>query len=254
MYIGDNVRFDTVPLPQATTVAQYSKVFSLKDVDKVSVVCGLGTINTTATALADFSIVVGKSTEGASSMAALVGATLSLGTTEATAYTNVDEVLIINHTGTDATGWINIDGTTWKISATGTTLSEHVITGTDSSGFIHALACAIATGATHLELTKGGTGATNAYMTLRVKDGGFGSQRNGFDISIHANNSSDGLEMRGVRKQGVIEFTPGDVTATNSSYDSFAVRLGTAVATAVKSIVVARIGGFNATQDNAVRL
>lgn len=218
-----------------------SQPFSLKDVSRVSVVCQLGaafsTALTTAVAPATVSVVCGTNGE-ASSMSVLTGATLVMGQATLGTLSKWDAVAISAH-GTVATCVINIDGSTFHVQANAT-LTDRQLNSSACSAFVHSVVSAIATYCTHLEtygLVTAGNATATATIYVRRKDGSTGRA---IDVSISNANaaSSDCVFIQGIKQTGIIEFTPNDVLATNSSYTHFGVRVNSGVTTQQFSAVV----------------
>ena len=260
-YLGDNIRSDialinmggaTLNIGGSTlgsTLGAFSKAFSLAGVHKVMVLCGIGPSTGVDTVSATFTVRVGTYTaQGGSAMTALTGATLALGGDASSGdFSNVSALMV----HTDATGAItaadtwSIDGTTYTMAAAGTVSDKTISTG--NIAFINDFQAALATGATHIEVF-GVVSSTDARAMIRPKDYGFmGSQSSGMGITATTNATTGELEQIPLLYEGVLEFTPNDVLATNSSYTHFAIEMDSPATTVPMVAVVIRVGAGNAS-------
>lgn len=244
-----------------------TQCFSLADVGRVTIVCGMH-VATMSCALsmainpATFTVVCGTySTAGGSALAILGGATLELGHATIGVLTNIQEFCVAAH-GTIATGrTITIDGVdyTGQPNASATDLQWNT---SGASAAILSLASRLSSNATHLEIygvVTAGNATATSLMYIRRKDFGPG-MADGITVSVTANASSDDqLCIAPIRYGGMIEFTPADVLATNTSYTHFAVRFNSAVTLAGatgmnNSVVVIREVGYQATSVHRTQL
>lgn len=228
-----------------------SQPFSLKDVDRVTVLCQLvaplSSVLATAIAPATISVVCGTNRE-ASGMTVLTGATFVMGQATIGELTKWESIAVSAH-GTIATAVITIDGATYHIQANAT-FADKQLSASACSVFTHRLASAITAFHPNLEtygLVTAGNGTATSVLYIRRKDGAADS----LSISISANTaSSDAVSIQGISQTGMIEFTPNDVLATNSSYTHFGVRFNQAVTTQIFSAVVLREKGYQSTNVN----
>ena len=267
-YLGEKLRMDLAILSigGAVGAASYqtsagvnSKAYSLEDVDRVMILCGEGESTGIAVNSGTFLITVGTySSGGGSAMSALVGATLKLGITSVGSF--VDSGLVEMRVHCDATGALtaadvfHIDNTSIVIAGTASVTDKKC--GTGNVAFMNSFVSWIATWATHLETGRTVTASTDTQTFIRHRDYGFrGPQASGIGvISTPGNATTAEVEWLALKYQGVIEFTPADVLATNTSYTHFAVRLNTTVTTAPFAAMVVRSGGRNATQTKRTQL
>ena len=267
-YLGENIRMDLGILSiggavggasAQSTAGVYSKAYSLADVDRVMVLCGMGETTGIAVTSATFSVVVGTYTaQGGSAMTALTGATLLLGITSVSSQANSGLVEMRVHR--DATGALTpgdvyfIDGSCIVMAAAGSVTDNTLSTG--NVAFMNDFVSWIATRTTHLELARTVTASTDTQTFVRQKDFGFaGPMGTGLSaISTVTNATTAELEILPLKYQGVIEFTPADVLATAASYTHFAVAINTTVTTQPMSAMVIRTGGRNATQTKRTQL
>lgn len=209
--------------------SQDSQPFSLKGVSKVAVICGINaarsTVLATAVAGATFSVVVGKSSDEISAMTLLTGATLELGQKTLGQLNNFECVYVGAETTVPVDRYIIIDGTTITGKVNSSVGDKNYLTSA-CSAMIHSLVSNIATHCTHLEtfgLVTAGDATVQSGIYIRRKDSGVGMAQ-GFSVSVSANaSSSDQVFICPIKQNGVIEFTPQDVLATNSSYTHFGV-------------------------------
>jgi len=265
-FLGERQKIDVAMIHNGGS-SWNSQCFSLADVGRVSIVCGMHVATMSsdigmAINPATFTVVVGTySSGGGSNLAVLAGATLELGHATIGVLTNIQEFCVAAH-GTIATGrMIVIDGTTY-IGQPNASASDKQWNTSGASAAILSLASRLSSNATHLE-TFGKVTANNATATslvyVRRKDYGPG-MKDGITVSVTANASSqDQLFITPIRYQGVIEFTPADVLATNTSYTHFAVRFNSAVTLAGatgmnNSVVIIREVGYQATNVHRVQL
>lgn len=255
-YLGEKFNIKNAVFNSTGTAAVYSQTFSLRDVSRVTILCNvneaISTVLATAIGAANFSVVCGTDC-AASSMSSLTSGVLTLGQTTLGTLTNWEEVLV----GADATvstgRTLVIDGTTFTINPN-SSVGDKSLLSSACSAFIHSVVSAIATHCTHLEtfgmVTAGGATA-KAYVGIRRKDYGPGMSA-GITISVTANASSSDMHyIQGLKQQGVIEFRPGDILATNASYTHFAVRLNSTVTAGMNlSAQVIRETGFQSTNVN----
>ena len=267
-YLGDNIRSDialinmggaTLNIGGSTlgsTTGAFSKAFSLAGVHKVAVLCAIGPSTGTSAVSATFTVRVGTYTAGGgSAMTALAGATLALGGDSSSGdFSNVSAVML----HTDATGAItvtdkwSIDGTTWTMAGTGTVADLTISTG--NIAFHNDLKSALTTGATHIEFY-GAVSSTDTRLIIRPKDYGFmGSQSSGMGITATTNATTAELEQIPLLHEGVIEFTPNDVLATNANYTHFAIEMDSSVTTVPMTAVVIRTGAYNASNVKRTKL
>lgn len=237
-----------------------SQAFSLQDVSRVTIICGLeaATAVALATAVAPctVSVVVGTYTTAASGMTLLTGATLEMGQATLGVLTNWD-VVGIGAEAAVATGRkLIIDGTTFMIEANAT-LADKQISASATPALVEALACVIATFCTHLEtfgMATAGDATAESMIFVRRKDYGAG-QPQSIDVQVTANASSSGqVFIQGIQQTGVIEFRPSDVLATNASYTHFAVRFNSAVTSQQFAAIVIRETGYQVKADNRTQL
>lgn len=277
-YLGERVRADLAILAMggatggagqttfnASTAGVYSKCYSLAGVDKVMVLCGQGNATGVALVPSEWKIMVGKyDAGGASALASLASASIKLGSSSTAggggstgAWGNDGLVEVMVHcdaTGAaDAGDTLAFDGTTFTIAAAGTVADKTLSTG--NIAFMNDFKAAIATWCTHLELAGVVTATTDTRAVLRSKDYGFaGPQTTGISVVASTNATTGEIELIGQKYQGVIEFTPADVLATNSSYTHFGIKLNTTVTTTLMTAWVIRTGAYNSTQTKVTRL
>lgn len=268
-YLGENIRADLAILADGgaadagvalnTSAGINSQAYSLEDVDKVTIICGVGPSTGVAITRATFSVVVGTyAVGGGSAMTALTGATCEVGSNAGVA-SWAGNGLIEMDIACIATGAITagdtfaLDGVTFTAAAAGTVADKTISTG--NIAYVNDLASALATFSTHIEVANVVTGATLTRLTIRAKDYGFaGPQTTGLGVTATTNATTAEVELIPKKYQGIIEFTPNDVLATNSSYTHFAVRLNTTVTTSPMTAIVLRTGGRNATNTKRVKL
>lgn len=278
-YLGDNIRADLAILSMGAATAGpgqatfncssagvYSKCYSLANVDKVMILCGQGNSTGVALNMAQFKVMVGKyDAGGASALASLASVSIRLGATSSVAgggstgaWANDGLVELMVHC--DATGacdngdTLAFDGTTFTINTAGGTVADKTLS-TGNVAFMNQFVSAIATFCTHLEVAGIVTATTDTRCVLRPKDMGFtGLQTTGMGVTASTNATTGEVELIGQKYQGVIEFTPNDVLATNSSYTHFGIKLNTTVTTAIMTAWVIRTGGMNATNTKSARL
>lgn len=258
-YLSEKVQADIAilgaPLGGATAT-QWSKTFTLKDYSKVTVhVASVPGATGAAAAAATFSILVGHGTEfGASNMAALSNATLVLGNTSALTIEGQEQIYVCAHNSVATGVTLVIDGSSFTFQTNGT-LSDKHIAASLSSAVIKSLASLIATYCTHLETRVVTTGATNSDMIIFKRDLGAGHRSQGIDITMNAHVTTTGIDCRPYMSQGIIEFTAGDVLATNSSYTRFAIQVQSAVTVAnYYSAVILREPCYPSTYGNRTQL
>ncbi len=277
-YLGDNIRADLAILAMGgatagpgqttfncSTAGVFSKCFSLVGVDRVMILCGQGNSTGVALVPSQFKVMVGKyDAGGASALSSLASASIRLGATSSAggggstgAWNNDGLVELMVHC--DATAAVDVgdtlafDGTTFTFAGTGTVADKTLSTG--NIAFMNQFVSAIATHCTHLEVAGIVTATTDTRCVVRPKDLGFaGGQTTGMGGTASTNATTGEVELIGQKYQGVIEFTPNDVLATNSSYTHFGIKLNTTVTTAIMTAWVIRTGGMNATNTKSARL
>jgi len=272
-YFGDNVRADLAIISMggasagagqstfnASTAGVYSKCYSLAGVEKVMVLCGQGNSTGVAIVGSQWKIMVGKydaTGGGGAAMASLASASIRLGATSSLAgggatgaWGDVGMVELMVHcdatAAVDAGDTLAIDGTTFTYAVAGTVADKTLSTG--NVAFMNDFKTAIATWSTHLELAGIVTATTDTRCLVRPKDYGFaGPMTTGMGVTASTNATTAEVELIGQKYQGVIEFTPNDVLATNSSYTHFAIKLNTTVTTTLMTAWVIRTGAYPAT-------
>lgn len=213
------------------TAGVYSQPFSLADTKRVTVLCGYDAVYSsilgTAINPAQFTIMAGTHATVVSAMTSLTSVSLTLGQATIGTLPKMQEVMICAQ-GTVASGQtIQFDSVTFTLAANSCVGDKNILCSA-CSVLINTLVSAIATHCTHLEtygkVTAGNATAT-AYVFVRVKDIGPAAPQS-FNCVISANASStDLMWAQPIKAVGVIEFTPGDVLATNSSYTHFGIRI-----------------------------
>lgn len=268
-YLGENIRQDLAILSLGgatapgestlnSTVGVNSKCFSLKDVDKVMVLCGIGPSTGTSSVQATFAVVVGTyAAGGGSALTALANATLSLGGLSSKGiFANITELSV----HCDATGALTdadtfaIDGATFTVNTAGGTVSDKTLS-TGNVAYMNDFVSAIATWATHVEVGHIVTATTDTRCIIRPKDYGFaGPMTSGMGVTATTNATTAEVELLPLKHEGCIEFTPGDVLATAASYTHFAVRLVTSATTVPMTAMVIRTGGMQATNTKRIQV
>lgn len=237
-----------------------SQPFALRDVQRVSVLCQIevtagDTAKYLAAAPASFTVVVGTAATAVSAMSALGSAGVGLGVTTANELTDWEAVQVVAGAGASArkadSRTLILDGTTFTLT-TGATVADKQISASANSKIVEAIASAIATHCTHLEVydvTTAADSSSQASICIRRKEYGPGMVKS-IDLSAPSASGSTGcVHVRGIKKSGIIEFRPNDVLATNSSYTHFGVRFkSTGAYNAAASVI--RVTGYQSTNDN----
>lgn len=226
-----------------------SKRYSLKGVDKVQVVCAMGPSTGAAAQATTFTVVVGHSTDNVSAMSALTGATLALGNDSYLTFENLEEIKFAPiGTGASAANTFIINGTTWTVTEN-SCLGDYNLLSSANSALVRTLSCAIATGATLLEVINASYVGTAAALTVCNKDYGFERQSTGFSVVVSSNATADSCQAIPQKWVGTITFDKSAVSATNSSYTHFGIRANTAGTAVPFTAVVIRTGCYGpATQ------
>jgi hypothetical protein len=258
-YLGEHAKFNNALLLAGASTAD-SQPFALRDVQRVTVECAimvtaLDTAKQLAAAPASFTVVVGTAATAVSAMTALGSAGIGLGEATAREFHDWEIVQIIAGAGATAqkaaSRTIILDGVTFTLHENATLTDKQANTSANSI-CIENLACLIATFCPHLEVFDVVTAADSssiAYMSIRRKERGPGDSV-GIDIaSTLASGSTGCVYVAGVRKNGLIEFNPNDVLATNSSYTHFGIRFkSTGLYNAAANVI--RITGYQSTNAN----
>lgn len=268
-YLGERIRQDLAILAIGgaadagvnlnSTAGINSKCYDLADVNKIAILCGIGPSTGVALVSGTFTVVVGTYDEGGgSALTALTGATLSLGNNAGVAswsgrgLVELDVACVATAAITSGDTF-SIDGTTFTMQGTGSVADKTLSTG--NIAFMNDFVSALATWTTHIEVTNIVTASTLTRCTLRPRDYGFaGPQSSGMGVTATTNATTDELVLIPKKYEGVIEFTPNDVLATNSDYTHFAIRLNTTVTTVPMAAMVIRTGGINSTNTKRVQL
>jgi hypothetical protein len=258
-FLGEHADFKNALLLAGASTAD-SQPFALRDVQRVTIECAiavtaLDTAKQIAAAPASFTVVVGTAATAVSAMIALTSANLDLGETTAKEFNNWEVVQIIAGAGASARKadgrTVIIDGTTFTLQEAAT-IADKQIGSSANSVIVENFACAIATHCPHLEVFDVVTAADSssiAYLSIRRKETGPGMAKS-IDIKSTLASASTGcVYVAGVRKQGLIEFRPADVLATNSSYTHFGIRFkSTGLYNAAANVI--RITGYQSENDN----
>lgn len=239
-YVGEKFKIIPLALNTSVTSASYGQAVSLRNVSRVSVVCGYlvdqfvldsaAEVQSSLAHTATFAVYVGDATQNPSSFAALTGATLVLGMATAGQLTNWQEIQV-QVIGTCATGislTIGHGNTTKTFTIEkNASIADGQIGSSNSTVFGNCLASAINLFFPGLEVVAGttvGSGDTKAWTgIIKEKYQGIG----GINARVTVQDAStvDIVNVNGFRQTGVIEFDPADVVATNSSYSQFAIQI-----------------------------
>ncbi len=267
-YLGENIRADLAIIADGgaadagvslnSTLGINSKCYSLADVDRISVLCGVGPSTGVAVVSGTFTVVVGTyDAGGGSALTALTGATLSLGNTAVNSWSGGGlvemDIACIATAAVTAGDTFSLDGTTLTAAAAGTVADKTLSTG--NVAYMNDLVSALATFTTHIEVANVVTASTLTRCSIRPRDYGFaGSQTSGMGVTATTNATTGEVELIPKKYEGLIEFTANDVLATNSSFTHFAIRLNTTVTTTPMAAMVIRTGGINSTNTKRVQL
>lgn len=263
-FLGERQKIDVAMIHNGGS-SWNSQAFSLADVGKVTIVCGMhvATMSSALVAInpATFTVVCGTYTTAVSGMSVLSGATLELGHATVGVMTNIQEFAVAAM-GTIATGrTITIGNVTYtgQPNASATDIQYNT---SGASAAILSLASRISSNDTSLEIhgvVTAGNATATSLMYVRRKDYGPGMD-DGITVSVTANaSSSDQVYITPIRYSGIIEFEAADVLATNTSYTHFGVRFNSAVTLAGatgmnNSVVIIREVGYQATNVHRTQL
>ena len=248
-YVGEKFKIIPLALNTSTTTAVYSQAVSLRNVSRVSVVCGYlvdqfvldsaAEVQSSLAHTATFAVYVGDATQNPSSFAALGGATVVLGMATAGQLTNWQEIQV-QVIGTSATGislTIGHGNTTKTFTIEkNASLADAQIGASNTTVFGNCLASAINMYFPGLEVVAGttvGSGNTVAWTgIIKEKYQGIGGIN--ARVTVQDVSTADIINVNGIRQVGIIEFDPADVVATNSSYSQFAVQIDCSATVNVK--------------------
>jgi len=237
-YASEKYKIIPLSLNTSTTTAVKGQAVSLRNVGKVSVVCGylvdqfvldsVAEVESSIAHAATFTVYVGDATQNPSSFAALTGATVVLGMTTAGQLTNWQEIQV-QVIGTCATGislTIGHGNTTKTFTIEkNASLADAQIGSSNSTVFGNCLASAINMYFPGLELVAGttvGSGDTKAWTgIIKEKYQGIGGINAA--VTVQSVSTVDIINVNGFRQVGMIEFDAADVIATNSCYSQFTI-------------------------------
>jgi hypothetical protein len=252
-FAGEKYVMIPLALNTSTTTEVRSKGVSLRGVDKVTVLCGyeLGLNVLDSAAQADsslahagtFAVYVGDATQGAASFAALASATCVLGMSTRGQVRNAESIQI-QVVGSWATGrelTISYGPTTVTFTLqTNASLADNQLSASDATAFGGALTAGIAARFPNLEVVEGttvGSGDTVAWTGI-LKEKIVGQATLSAAVTVQDVSTSAIGNVNVHRSVGVIEFTPAQVLATNTSYTQFCVGIDASV-TVTKQYAVA---------------
>ncbi len=258
-FLGERYDFKSALISVGTSTHS-SQPFALRDCKRVTVLieaqAGLSSVLSTLVSGATFKVVGGVASNEVSAMTAITGLQTIMGMTTQGQLNNWEVIAIAAH-GTLATGIsLTIDNTTFTSNPNSCVADKAYLTSACSAA-IHAIASNIATWCTHLEtfgLVTAGNATATAVIYVRRKDYGPGMAQ-GIDAAVTAQaQSSDIVYVQGIKQQAMIEFTPNDILATNSSYTHFGIQfqqVGTILHGAAQVI---REVGYNPGSSNLTRV
>lgn len=250
-YLSEKVKIDTISIDTTSTSAA-TQSFSMAGYDRASVLITIGDYgreNLAGGGPWTAAVVVGKSTEGTSSFAALTGATAVFASATAGDITMAQSVEFSLWSSAYTTAHdITINGVRFNSTSTlASSSAKQWTVNTIATAVAQSLSTLLAThlGA-NIHSTYSGSG-TAATVTLTAKDGAtYITVDSTGNSTAGGGGVADSINIRPLNQRAFIEFKAEDIASTNSSYTHFAVSLtssGANASTVPKTITVIRYGG-----------